>query len=172
MDNIKYYNDGLAYDFSMFAPKPQDVSRNKDNIVVMPDRNKKYAKRKKAARKAVASPALLIMTAVIALTGLCGSIAMRLKINEVNTQIKDVKAQIAELDSEKTELEVEMQRRISFANLEVEAGNTAEFSFNYNNEFSKTPLRKRIKRKKVITLIIASTAVLIATLCCVLPFIL
>lgn len=121
MDNIKYYNDGLAYDFSMFAPKPQDVSRNKDNIVVMPDRNKKYAKRKKAARKAVASPALLIMTAVIALTGLCGSIAMRLKINEVNTQIKDVKAQIAELDSEKTELEVEMQRRISFANLEVEA---------------------------------------------------
>lgn len=121
MDNIKYYNDGLAYDFSMFAPKPQDVSRNKDNIVVMPDRNKRYAKRKKAARKAVASPALLIMTAVIALTGLCGSIAMRLKINEVNTQIKDVKAQIAELDSEKTELEVEMQRRISFANLEVEA---------------------------------------------------
>ena len=121
MDNIKYYNDCLAYDFSMFAPKPQDVSRNKDNIVVMPDRNKKYAKRKKAARKAVASPALLIMTAVIALTGLCGSIAMRLKINEVNTQIKDVKAQIAELDSEKTELEVEMQRRISFANLEVEA---------------------------------------------------
>lgn len=121
MDNIKYYNDGLAYDFSMFAPKPQDVSRNKDNIVVMPDRNKQYAKRKKAARKAVASPALLIMTAVIALTGLCGSIAMRLKINEVNTQIKDVKAQIAELDSEKTELEVEMQRRISFANLEVEA---------------------------------------------------
>ena len=105
----------------MFAPKPQDVSRNTDNIVVMPDRNKKYAKRKKAARKAVASPALLIMTAVIALTGLCGSIAMRLKINEVNTQIKDVKAQIAELDSEKTELEVEMQRRISFANLEVEA---------------------------------------------------
>ena len=121
MDNIKYYNDGLAYDFSMFAPKPQDVSRNTDNIVVMPDRNKKYAKRKKAARKAVASPALLIMTAVIALTGLCGSIAMRLKINEVNTQIKDVKAQIAELDSEKTELEVEMQRRISFANLEGEA---------------------------------------------------
>ena len=48
----------------------------------------------------------------------------------------------------------------------------AEFSFNYNNEFSKTPLRKRIKRKKLITLIIASTAVLIAALCCVLPFIL
>ncbi len=121
MDNIKYYNDSLAYDFGMFAPKPQKTAEQKNNIVVMPKANKNYAKRKRAARKAIASPALLVMTAVIVLTGLCGSIAMRIKINEVNAQINDVKAQIAELDSERTELEVEMQRRISYANLELEA---------------------------------------------------
>lgn len=46
---------------------------------------------------------------------------MRIKINEVNSEIGEVKAAITELDSEKTSLEVEMQRRISFANLELEA---------------------------------------------------
>ena len=46
---------------------------------------------------------------------------IRLEINEVNSEINDIKAAISELDSEKTSLEVEMQRRISFANLELEA---------------------------------------------------
>ena len=46
---------------------------------------------------------------------------MRIKINEVNSEIGEVRAAITELDSEKTSLEVEMQRRISFANLELEA---------------------------------------------------
>ena len=46
---------------------------------------------------------------------------MRIKINEENSEIGEVRAAITELESEKTSLEVEMQRRISFANLELEA---------------------------------------------------
>ena len=121
MNNIKYYNDSLAYDFAMFAPKPARATKEKDNIVVMPSFRKNQAKRRRAATKAISAPALIVMTAIIVLAGLCGNIALRLKINEVNAEISDVKAVIAELDSEKTELEVEMQRRISFANLELEA---------------------------------------------------
>lgn len=121
MNNIKYYNDSLAYDFGMFAPRPTRTTRENDNIVVMPKVRKNQAKRRRAATKAVSAPALIVMTAVIVLAGLCGNIALRLKINEVNAEITEVKAAIAELDSEKTELEVEMQRRISFANLELEA---------------------------------------------------
>ena len=117
MNNIKYYNDSLAYDFEMFAEKPAKRTEKRDNIVVMPKANK----RRKAATKAVSAPALLVMTAVIFLAGLCGNIALRLQINEVKSEINEVKAAIAELDSEKTELEVEMQRRISYANLELEA---------------------------------------------------
>lgn len=117
MNNIKYYNDSLAYDFGMFAPKPEKEFKSKENIVVMP----KVNKRSRAAVKTVSAPALLVMTAVIVLAGLCGNIALRLQINEVNTEINEVKAVISELDSEKTELEVEMQRRISYANLELEA---------------------------------------------------
>ncbi len=117
MNNIKYYNDSLAYDFEMFAEKPAKRAEKRDNIVVMP----KSKTRNRAATRVVTAPALLIMTAVIVLAGLCGNIALRIKINEVNAEINNVKAAIAELDSEKTELEVEMQRRISYANLELEA---------------------------------------------------
>ena len=119
MNNLKYYNDSLAYDFEMFAPKTAERSKSRDNIVVMPDRASKKPTR--SATKAVSAPAMLIMTAVLVLAGLCGNIALRLQINEVNSQINSVRAQIAEVDSEKTELEMEMQRRISYSNLELEA---------------------------------------------------
>ena len=63
------------------------------------------------------------MCVVFLLVGLCGNIALRIKINEVNSEINDYKAQITELDSEKTALEVEFQRKISYVNLELEAMN-------------------------------------------------
>lgn len=121
MNNIKYYNDSLAYDFAMFAPKTAPKDTTRDNIVVMPKTNRKTRARKKNAAKAVSAPALLVLTAVIVLFGLCGNIALRLQINEVNSQINDVKAAISDTDSEKIELEVEMQRRLAYGNLELEA---------------------------------------------------
>ncbi len=121
MDNLKYYNDSLAYDFEMFMPKEAPQTKPRDNIVVMPSRSKKQNTRKVAATKRLSAPVTLIMCAMIILAGFCGNIALRLEINEVNSEINDIKAAISELDSEKTSLEVEMQRRISFANLELEA---------------------------------------------------
>lgn len=117
MNNLKYYNDSLAYDFDMFMPKTSQNTR--DNIVVMPSVKKKQQRR--TAAKALSPAVSAIMCVVFVLAGLCGNIALRLKINEVNSEINDVKAMIAELDSEKTSLEVELQRRISYSNLEVEA---------------------------------------------------
>ena len=118
MNNMKYYNDSLAYDFEMFAPKKKEI---RDNVVVMPSQSKSAGQRRRRATRRVSAPALLIMCAFIVLAGLCGNITLRLKINEVNKQIRDVNTEIAKLDSEKTELEVEMQRRLSFSNLELEA---------------------------------------------------
>ena len=121
MNNMKYYNDSLAYDFEMFMPKTAEEKNSRDNIVVMPKTAERSKTRKRTAARSLASPAALIMTAVFILAGLCGNIALRLQINEVNSEINDVKAAITELDSEKTALEVEMQRRISYANVELEA---------------------------------------------------
>jgi len=121
MDNLKYYNDSLAYDFEMFMPKTAQKKEPRENIVVMPRKAAKAKKRKAAAVKSLSAPTAAIMCAVFLLAGFCGNIALRLEINEVNSQINDMRAAIAELDSEKTSLEVEMQRRISYSNLELEA---------------------------------------------------
>ena len=121
MNNMKYYNDSLAYDFEMFMPKTAERENTRDNIVVMPKAEEKAKKRRRAAAKSLSSPMLLIMTAVFILAGLCGNIALRIQINEGNSEINEVKSAITELDSVKTGLEVEMQRRISYSNLELEA---------------------------------------------------
>ena len=120
MNNLKYYNDSLAYDFEMFAPKTAEKKNTRDNIVVMP-KNGAASKYRKREAKRLASPVAAIMCAVFVLAGFCGNIALRLQINEVDSKINDVKAVIAELDSEKTELEVQLQQRVAYGNLELEA---------------------------------------------------
>ena len=121
MNNLKYYNDSLAYDFEMFMPKPSRQQKPKDNIIEIPRVAAAKKKRTKSAAKRLSATASVLMCSVFVLAGLCGNIALRLKINEVNSEINDVKAAISELDSEKTSLEVEMQRRISYSNLELQA---------------------------------------------------
>ena len=121
MNNMKYYNDSLAYDFEMFMPKTAERDKARDNIVVMPKAAERTQKRTRAAAKSLSSPMLLIMTVVFILAGHCGNIALRNQINEVNSEINKMKTSINELDSVKTSLEVEMQRRISYSNLELEA---------------------------------------------------
>ena len=120
MNNLKYYNDSLAYDYEMFMPKAEN-KQTRDNIVVMPRKATKAKKRNAAANKRLSAPMAAVMCAVFLLAAFCGNIALRLEINEVNSEINDMRAAIAELDSQKTSLEVEMQRRISYSNLELEA---------------------------------------------------
>ena len=98
MDNIKYYNDSLAYDFEMFMPKTAVRNEPLDNIVVMPRTAAASRKRKAAATRTLSAPVTLILCAVMVLAGLCGNIALRPQINEVNSEINDIKAAIAEMD--------------------------------------------------------------------------
>jgi len=119
MDNLKYYNDSLAYDYSMFMPRTKPADKSYDNIVKLPDSNTKK-RTKKAARKLSVS-AFAVMSCIFILAGLCGNIFLRLQINEVNSKIKETKTEIEQLESEKTSLEVELERKISYTNIEMEA---------------------------------------------------
>ena len=121
MDNIKYYNDSLAYDFEIFMPKTAPKRNINDNIVVMPKVTQKSKARRRAAARTLSPSVAAIMGAVFVLAALCGNIALRIRINEVNSEINDMKAYVAELDSEKTALEMEYEKRISYSNLEAEA---------------------------------------------------
>lgn len=119
MNNLKYYNDSLAYDFEMFMPSEHKKSRNDDNIIKLA--TPKSKKRTRRAVRAVSVSAFTVMAAVFMLSALCGNLFLRLQINEVNSKINDMKSQIGELDSEKTALEMEFERRISYSNIELEA---------------------------------------------------
>ena len=119
MDNLKYYNDSLAYDFEMFMPRKEEPVR-KDNIVKLP-RTKQQSRAKKRAVKRVSTSAFAVMTTVFIVVSMCLNIFLRLQINEVNSEINDINTQKKALISEKTSLEVELERLISYSNIEVEA---------------------------------------------------
>jgi len=118
MDNLKYYNDSLAYDFNMFMPREKEEA-SRDNIVRLPNTEIKRKTKKQARRLSVS--AFAVMGCIFILAGLCGNIFLRLQINEVNSKINSVKHEIEELESEKTSLEVELERKISYNNIELEA---------------------------------------------------
>lgn len=120
MDNLKYYNDSLAYDFTMFMPRPAE-KRTEATIVKMPQKAKKQKAMQKAAARHLSVSAFAVLTAVFVLAALCGNIFLRLRINEVNSQINDIKTEISTLQSERTSLEVELERVISYSNIEFEA---------------------------------------------------
>ena len=118
MNNLKYYNDSLAYDFSMFMPK-EAKETPKANVVKLPENRSRS--RSRAASKRVSSYSFAIMVTVFVLAALCGNIFLRLQINEVNSKINATKTMISEVESEKIALEVEFERKISYANIELEA---------------------------------------------------
>lgn len=119
MDNLKYYNDSLAYDFEMFMPHEAEPVR-RDNIIKLPQsKQEKHAKAR--AVKRVSASAFAVMTAVFMLAAMCGNIFLRLQINEVHAKTNDMKSEINELQSQKTALEVELERVISYSNIEFEA---------------------------------------------------
>lgn len=119
MDNLKYYNDSLAYDFEMFMPRSAEPVR-KDNIVKLPQ-SKQKKRAKSHAIKRISASAFAVMATVFFLAAMCGNIFLRLQINEVNTKINDVKGEISVLESQKTELQVELERATSYSNIEIEA---------------------------------------------------
>lgn len=117
MDNSKYYNDSLAYDFDMFLPKEKP---SKAKIVKMPMTAKKKAARQ-AARSAVADRVRAVVIVGFILAVICGNIFLRVRITEVNSQINDIKTEITALESEQTRLNVALENRISYKNLEQAA---------------------------------------------------
>lgn len=119
MDNLKYYNHSLAYDYSLFAERQS--SARADNIVKLEDKkvqNKKAAKKvsHKISAKLGAYVGVFMVVALI-----CGNLFLRAQVTEVKSQINKVKNQINVLQGEETRLNVEYENIISYQNLEKAA---------------------------------------------------
>lgn len=123
MDNIKYYNDSLAYDFAMFMPRENTAPRvrNNDNILKLPKNEARTRSRRKVAARRLTASAFAVLTSVMMLAALCGNIFLRLRINEVNSEINKIQSEIDAARSERTSLSVQLEREISFSNVELEA---------------------------------------------------
>ncbi len=119
MDNLKYYNDSFAYDYEMFMPK----EREKTTEIIDYPYKKESLKRKKAnARANWLSENLFKIGASLTVFAIAiAYIYLNAEIDRVQSEINDVKAAIVEYESEQTRLEVEINRKYSYQNLEEAA---------------------------------------------------
>lgn len=121
INNSKYYNDSLAYDFELFMPKTKTAEPEK--IVKMPQKtaSKKKAKAAAKAKYRVSSVASILMLVAFLVGVVCLNIALRVEISEVNSDIIDAKSELSAVSGEQTRLMVEFERMVSFENLEEAA---------------------------------------------------
>ncbi len=118
MNNAKYYNDSLAYDFDLFLPKTKQETRAE--IVKMPTRNVNKASRR-TARRDVSKAVSIILAGTLLVAMICAGIALRVEISEVNSQIVSAKNQLAALSGEETRIDMEIGRAMSYKNIEEAA---------------------------------------------------
>ena len=109
MNNLKYYDNTLAYDYNLFMPREKQAVE--DNIIKMP------AKAKKRQPKVLSASAVSVLIAAFMVLAVCGSIFLRVSITETSSKINDIKEEINVLDAEITRLNVEFENIISYTNL-------------------------------------------------------
>lgn len=118
MNNAKYYNDSLAYDFELFMPKTQHSPRAE--IVKMPKKKVNKAARRQA-RRDVSKTASIIMIGLFLVSMILAGIALRVEISEVNSEIIKAKHELAALSGEETRIDMEFEQMMSYKNIEEAA---------------------------------------------------
>ena len=113
IDNSKYYNDCLAYDFEMFTEHPKR-DRSQNNIIKM--------KPKVRPKTKIRSNILVKMSIIASVLFFCfANIQLRIVTNEINSEINQKKVEIRELEAEKKALEMQLENMISLEMLETRA---------------------------------------------------
>lgn len=110
------YRDNTAYDFEMFAPKKK--------VVELPDREgkrKSSASRKTQAASSSKGSVIMVGAVVVALMLVFAQLHCQLKNSEVVDQIYQTEVAIETLQSENTRLQVELDGKVSFSNMEATA---------------------------------------------------
>lgn len=125
MNNLKYYNNNLAYDYELFLPREKreeqiPTTPAAEKIVNMPEMTGKAGALRRH-RQAVRQK-LFAITATVLLVGLlCANIVMQVQVNETKSQINAAQTELDRLMSEETRLEMEMERLLSYKNIEQAA---------------------------------------------------
>lgn len=121
MNNLKYYEDSLAYDFSLFAPAEKVGTQKRGKIIDIPKEQKKRAMRRKAAALGVSGKITAVLVTVFILALLGGNIFLRSQITETEHKISTVNKQISLADSKLAAATFEMEQKVNYTNLESAA---------------------------------------------------
>ncbi|OJU10607.1 MAG: hypothetical protein BGN88_13755 [Clostridiales bacterium 43-6] len=121
---MNYYKESVAYDYALFMPKEEK------KVVQLPRQYQKQQAKviKKAAApkaKVLASNALgalsKVLTGAVILTIVVLLILTKVQISEVHDKIASAEKQIRVLDGETTRLNTELEKKISYKNIEQAA---------------------------------------------------
>lgn len=116
MDNSRYYTSVTAYDYSLFAAKESTARAlpKKQPVIKMPAK-------KAALNHAVSGVFSIVMIAVFILSMICAEIYLRAEITSVRAQTHAVQNELKELNGRETALQMQLEQKISYSNLEEEA---------------------------------------------------
>ena len=121
MNNLKYYEDGLAYDFSMFTPAEKVAPSKKGKIIDIPEEQKKRALRRKKAASGLSGKISVILATVFIIGMLGGNIFLRSQITETEQKITKMEKQISLAESKLASVNFKMEQKLSYNNLEETA---------------------------------------------------
>ena len=121
MNNLKYYEDSLAYDFSMFAPAKKAATTKKGKIIDIPEEQKKRAMRRKRAASGLSGKVSAILATVFIIGMLSGNIILRSQITETEQKITKMENQISLAESKLASVNFKMEQKLSYSNLEEAA---------------------------------------------------
>lgn len=121
MNNLKYYEDSLAYDFSMFAPAEKAAPSKKGKIIDIPEEQKKRAIRRKKAASGVSGKISIILVTLFIIGMLSGNIFLRSQISETEQKITKMENQISLAESKLASVNFKIEQKLSYNNLEEAA---------------------------------------------------
>ena len=121
MNNLKYYEDSLAYDFSMFAPAEKAAPSKKGKIIDIPEEQKKRAIRRKKAASGVSGKISIILVTLFIIGMLSGNIFLRSQISETEQKITKMENQISLAESKLASVNFKIEQTLSYNNLEEAA---------------------------------------------------
>lgn len=116
MDNSRYYTSLSTYDYSLFTTKESTARKlPSDNPVI------KMPEKKTALQNSVSGVFSIILVAAFILSMICAEMYLRAEITEVHSKTHTIQKEINELESRETALEIQLEQRISYTNLEQKA---------------------------------------------------
>ena len=121
MNNLKYYEDGLAYDFSMFSPAEKVSPSKRGKIIDIPEEQKKRAIRRKKAASGLSGKITAILATVFIIGMLSGNVFLRSQISETEHKINKIESQINLAESKLASVKFKMEQKLSYNNLEEAA---------------------------------------------------